>query len=113
MANISQQPGPIEAVNPDSDDTDSTLGNDEASSTASLASSILNYKFENGRSYHAYSQGAYPIPNDETEQERLDFQHHIYLMLLGGELSPINFRPEAFGPLENVLDIGTGTGIWV
>ncbi|KAE8308372.1 hypothetical protein BDV41DRAFT_551678 [Aspergillus transmontanensis] len=47
------------------------------SSTTSLSSSILSYQYENGRRYHAYRQGAYVIPNDEREQDRLDlvFRH--------------------------------------
>lgn len=47
------------------------------------------------------------MPNDEVEQERLDFYHHIFLLLLGGKLYT--------APLDNpqrVLDVGTGTGIW-
>lgn len=62
-------------------------------------------------------------PNDEREQDRLDLvsvlliptrqnfndrqSHHIYLMLLKGELLQ--------APVKNpkrVLDLGTGTGLW-
>jgi methylase of polypeptide subunit release factors len=48
------------------------------------------------------------MPNDEKEQERLDFQHHIYSLLLAGELytAPIESPP------KRALDVGTGTGIW-
>lgn len=62
-------------------------------------------------------------PNDEREQDRLDLvnfhliptrqnftdrqSHHIYLMLLKGEL----FRAPIKNP-ERVLDLGTGTGLW-
>ncbi|KAM5341798.1 hypothetical protein ACJ41O_014829 [Fusarium nematophilum] len=47
-------------------------------------------------------------PNDEEEQERMDLVHHIYLLLLGGNLfrAPIGDNP------QRVLDLGTGTGIW-
>jgi hypothetical protein len=41
------------------------------SSTASLSSTIFSYEYENGRRYHAYKAGAYALPNDETEQDRL------------------------------------------
>ena len=95
---------------PDDDlDTDSTLGSEPPSTTASLSSSILNYQYENGRRYHAYKAGKYPIPNDEREQDRLDFTHHIFSMLLKGELytAPLESAP------KRVLDVGTGTGIWV
>jgi ubiquinone/menaquinone biosynthesis C-methylase UbiE len=62
---------------------------------------------ENGRTYHSYKQGAYFLPNDAEEQERLDIQHKSALTLLDGKL--------ALAPLEqprNVLDLATGTGIW-
>jgi len=36
------------------DDNDSSLGTELASSTTSIGSSILNYRQENGRTYHAY-----------------------------------------------------------
>ncbi|KAL1989106.1 hypothetical protein VTN96DRAFT_5869 [Rasamsonia emersonii] len=77
------------------------------SDTTSLASSVLNYQYENGRRYHAYSQGKYLMPNDDTEQDRLDLVHHVFLLILDGELfaAPIK-QPQA------ILDLGTGTGIW-
>lgn len=76
--------------------------------TTSLASSVMNYKYQNGRRYHKYRDGAYMLPNDETEQDRLDMLHHIYRMILGGRLflAPLTSEP------ERVLDFGTGTGIW-
>ncbi|KAE9378826.1 methyltransferase, partial [Stipitochalara longipes BDJ] len=75
---------------------------------ASITSSILGHTYENGRRYHAYHQGEYPLPNDDKEQERLDLLHHIWKLLLGGELytAPIPKAP------ERVLDFGTGTGNW-
>jgi SAM-dependent methyltransferase len=72
-----------------------------------LASSITNYTYENGRRYHAYKEGEYYLPNDEAEQARLDLQHHIYRLCLGGSL----YRAPISNP-HSVLDIGTGTGIW-
>ncbi|KAL8863286.1 MAG: hypothetical protein Q9178_000661 [Gyalolechia marmorata] len=75
--------------------------------SASISSSILDYEFENGRRYHAYKAGSYPLPNDEQELERIDIKHHICQLLTGGNLH--------LAPLENpkrILDIGTGTGIW-
>lgn len=68
----------------------------------------MHYKYENGRRYHAFGkEDSYTLPNDESEQDRLDLYHHIWSMVLKGELHT--------APLDNpqqILDIGTGTGIW-
>ncbi|GAM39040.1 hypothetical protein TCE0_034f10260 [Talaromyces pinophilus] len=92
----------------DDDDNDSALGEDKASSTTSLGESIFNYQYENGRRYHAFRAGAYPLPNDELEQDRMDMQHHIYLLLFGGELYRAPLPPK----INKALDIGCGTGLW-
>ncbi|PYH40229.1 class I SAM-dependent methyltransferase [Aspergillus saccharolyticus JOP 1030-1] len=75
--------------------------------TYSLSSSILDYQYENGRRYASFRSGHYMMPNDEEEQERLDLTHHIYLMLMGGEL----YNAPIKNP-QKVLDLGTGTGNW-
>lgn len=77
------------------------------SSTASVTSSVLNHTYENGRRYHRYRQGEYPLPNDEIEQDRLDLYHHIFKMLIGGDLYCAPVPPNC----QRVLDFGTGTGI--
>lgn len=79
-------------------------------SNLSLASSVRDYCYENGRRYHAYRHGQYPIPNDEEEQDRLAFLHHFFKMLTGGDL----YRaPVAQGRApQRILDLGTGTGDW-
>ncbi|KAK8025333.1 hypothetical protein PG990_003156 [Apiospora arundinis] len=62
---------------------------------------------ENGRTYHGYKEGSYWIPNDPTEQERLDLQHYTCNLLLHHRLY--------LAPLQDprhVLDIATGTGLW-
>ncbi|KAF4334953.1 mrna 3 end-processing yth1 [Fusarium beomiforme] len=54
----------------------------------------------------------YNVPNDEEENERLDLQHALFLRTFDDRLGfapPSN--PEA--NVKHVLDIGTGTGIWV
>ncbi|RBR13717.1 uncharacterized protein FIESC28_08077 [Fusarium coffeatum] len=92
------------------DDVDSVLDSSTGTSSfmTSLKSSIYNYRFENGRRYHAFREGSYPMPNDEDEQERMDLGHHIYSLVLEGKLhlAPIGPNP------QRVLDLGTGTGIW-
>jgi SAM-dependent methyltransferase len=91
------------------DDTDSTLGSESSSlQSISITSSIYNYRYENGRRYHAYKDGKYILPNDEAEQNRLDLHHHLCRLMIGGRLfrAPIGNNP------QRVLDLGTGTGIW-
>ncbi|KAH7169999.1 S-adenosyl-L-methionine-dependent methyltransferase [Dactylonectria macrodidyma] len=104
--------GVIEADNEEENDADSSLGDDDAaSSTASLASSVLRYREENGRTYHAYKDGAYVMPNDIREQERLDLQHNLFLITFEDKLylSPAGRNGQK---LKHVLDVGTGTGLW-
>ncbi|RKK53631.1 hypothetical protein BFJ69_g17815 [Fusarium oxysporum] len=92
-------------------DQDSSLGDETASSTASLRSSILDYRHENGRTYHRFKDGKYNLPNDERENERLDLQHHLFLRTFDNKLglAPPNLPGSK---VERVLDVGTGTGIW-
>ncbi|KAK8038669.1 hypothetical protein PG993_007080 [Apiospora rasikravindrae] len=62
---------------------------------------------ENGRTYHGYKDRKYWVPNDPTEQERLDLQHCTCTLLLHNRLY--------LAPLQSprhVLDIATGTGLW-
>ncbi|KAF5010819.1 hypothetical protein FDECE_3028 [Fusarium decemcellulare] len=53
----------------------------------------------------------YNIPNDDQENERLDLQHHLFLLTLDSKLglSPPNLPRHK---VKRVLDLGTGTGIW-
>ena len=95
----------------DSADADSTIGDDESTLTQSLRSSLLQSVEENGRGYHRYKSTAtadYPLPEDEGEQERLDLQHEQFLRTFGGKLHQCPLGDE----VHNVLDLGTGTGIW-
>ncbi|KAH8894637.1 S-adenosyl-L-methionine-dependent methyltransferase [Thozetella sp. PMI_491] len=89
-------------------DNDSALGLDTASDTDSLRSSVLAYRQENGRTYHAYKDGSYSLPNDQIENDRLDLQHHLLTLTFDGKLhaAPLD------RPLHRVLDAGCGTGIW-
>jgi len=90
-------------------DTSSDYGSSlDGSELTSLKSSIMNYVFENGRRYHAHGSEKDMLPNDETAQDNLDLHHHIYLLLLNGNLSLAPLKPD----MQRVLDLGTGTGIW-
>ncbi|RSL67395.1 hypothetical protein CEP52_012730 [Fusarium oligoseptatum] len=106
LAELAEQE-PLQVGNDVEDDGYAT-SEASASVLSSLNSSVFHYKYENGRRYHAFREGAYLVPNDDEEQDRMDLGHHIYSLLLGGELyrAPIGKNP------QRVLDLGTGTGIW-
>ncbi|KAK6227004.1 hypothetical protein QIS74_00559 [Colletotrichum tabaci] len=92
-------------------DTWSEIGSSIASSSTSLRSSILDYRFENGRTYHSYKDGKYNIPNDQREIQRLDSQHYMWLFVLDDRLGVAPpCHPDA--KVGRVLDVGTGSGIW-
>ncbi|TDZ35417.1 Secondary metabolism regulator LAE1 [Colletotrichum spinosum] len=95
----------------DETDDSSVTGSSSIASTASVAESLLDYRLENGRTYHKYKDGKYSLPNDAREADRLDLQHHMFLLSFHDKLgaAPPN-KPGA--NVGRVLDIGTGTGIW-
>jgi SAM-dependent methyltransferase len=88
---------------------DAGYASDSATAAStSLTSSIRDYTFENGRRYHRFREGRYNFPNDDVEQEREDLKHAMVKLLCAGQL---HFAPIGEHPQE-ILDIGTGTGIW-
>ncbi|KAF4421996.1 Secondary metabolism regulator LAE1 [Colletotrichum fructicola Nara gc5] len=98
--------------NPAVSDDESARGESIASSSTSVTESVLEYRIENGRTYHKYKDGKYHLPNDERENERLDVQHNMWLLTFDNRLgtAPPNDPKSKVG---RVLDVGTGTGIWV
>ncbi|KAA8909089.1 TAM domain methyltransferase [Sphaerosporella brunnea] len=75
----------------------------------SVALGVQEYIFENGRRYHSYfGVDKYLMPTDEREQERMDIAHEMFFSLFDGQLHK---APLADNP-QNILDVGTGTGIW-
>ncbi|KAH7159770.1 S-adenosyl-L-methionine-dependent methyltransferase [Dactylonectria estremocensis] len=102
---------PIEAGGSDSDDEFSASDLDAdtiASESTSLSSSVYAHSFQNGRRYHRYRHGRYPLPNDEAEQNREDMLHAMMLEATDGRLfyAPVGKFP------QKIVDLGTGTGIW-
>ncbi|KAI1933618.1 hypothetical protein LOZ65_000254 [Ophidiomyces ophidiicola] len=95
-------------IDPLTNDTDSTYGDELSSYTSSITSSVVDYPEENGRRYHAFREGRYLIPNDDKESDRLDLLHAMFHKLLEGKLflAPIGNSP------VRVIDICTGTGVW-
>ncbi|EGU76899.1 hypothetical protein FOXB_12587 [Fusarium oxysporum f. sp. conglutinans Fo5176] len=76
---------------PTTDESALQAEDDAASSTASINSSIMAYRTENGRTYHAFRESInYVLPNDS-----------LYLSPIGDDK-----------PLSRALDAGTGTGVW-
>ncbi|KAK5169591.1 uncharacterized protein LTR77_005568 [Saxophila tyrrhenica] len=71
----------------------------------------MDFRHEHGRRYHAFRDGTYLVPNDDEELNRLDLQHNQWRLTLDGRLhiAPI---PETLPTGYEVLDIGTGTGLW-
>ncbi|KAH8714719.1 S-adenosyl-L-methionine-dependent methyltransferase [Ilyonectria robusta] len=91
------------------DDAESSLGDDAASSTASITSSILEYRTIQGRTYHRdIGNAQYWGTNDERQNESMDVNHHVLTLVLDGalHLAPI---PK---DIKKAVDIGTGTGVW-
>lgn len=77
--------------------------------STSLSSTVNEYIFENGRRYHAYyGTDKNLLPTDEAEKDRMDLHHEIMIQLLDGELHKAPLPPD----VHNILDVGTGTGIW-
>lgn len=104
----------------DEDDTDTTPNDEtfsdadsafseDTNSLASLESWVVRYRMENGRRFHSFKDGAYLLPNDEPELDRLDMHHHIFTLALDERLF---LAPLQSGAVRKILDVGTGTGIW-
>lgn len=70
------------------------------------ASSTRDYKYENGRRYHAYREGTYLMPNDDLMGEHERIGHAMFGLILKDRL----FLPPIEEP-KNVIDLGTGLGL--
>ncbi|KAJ2895436.1 S-adenosyl-L-methionine-dependent methyltransferase [Zalerion maritima] len=97
---------------PDDDDDDGYSSAGVSDASTSLASSILDFKWENNRRYHKFREGEYHFPNDEPEQERENIKHLMVLQLLGNKLFLAPVDLEDGNRTKKVLDVGTGTGAW-
>jgi SAM-dependent methyltransferase len=88
---------------------DEALGDvSDITSTSSLRSSVFNYPIEHGRQYHAYKDGKYHRPNDETELDRLDMMHELFSIVNDGKLHQASIGETP----QRMLDVGAGSGIW-
>ncbi|QKX54523.1 uncharacterized protein TRUGW13939_01610 [Talaromyces rugulosus] len=91
----------VPTIEPATDESDDNYWSESASDLTSLASSVTNYVYENGRTYHSYREGKY-VADRAISDLRLSFT-----LVLRGQyhLAPLD-EP------QNILDLGTGTGIW-
>ncbi|KAH6869390.1 S-adenosyl-L-methionine-dependent methyltransferase [Thelonectria olida] len=111
MLAVENNEEPIEA-DPDVvdlDDGESTFDTQsQHESTASITSSILEYRNLHGRTYQTSKTTEYWAPNDDQHLHGFDVAHHWLTMMLGDQLhlAPIGDNP------QRILDVGTGTGIW-
>ncbi|RSL87659.1 hypothetical protein CEP52_015466 [Fusarium oligoseptatum] len=95
---------------PGNTDGDSILDADNNSSTASVTSSILEYRTIHGRTYNSEQGNAqYWGSNDAPQRELMDVTHHILTLGLGNKL---HLAPLEKGKVQRAIDIGCGTGIW-
>ncbi|KAI0188172.1 S-adenosyl-L-methionine-dependent methyltransferase [Xylaria flabelliformis] len=91
------------------DDNDSAYGDDNASSTASLSASILEYRTVHGRTYHSERGNAQSWnPNDAQHDESMDILHHVSTLMQDGRITMAHIDEN----VQKVLDVGCGTGIW-
>ncbi|KAL2213557.1 S-adenosyl-L-methionine-dependent methyltransferase [Sarocladium strictum] len=103
---------PAAAAAPATEDRDDVHSGDEdslADTTASISSSILNYRTIHGRTYHSERGNAqYWGSNDSRQNESMDLAHHALTLAIGGKLhlAPLGDK------LKKVVDIGTGPGLW-
>ncbi|CCE32993.1 uncharacterized protein CPUR_06916 [Claviceps purpurea 20.1] len=93
----------------DQNDIDSIFS-ESASSTTSIASSILEYRRIHGRTYHSDTFTTnYFLPNDEQQLASEEIRHHYLTILLNDQLFLAPLEKER---IDRVLDVGTGSGIW-
>ncbi|KAL9599941.1 MAG: hypothetical protein Q9219_003503 [cf. Caloplaca sp. 3 TL-2023] len=100
------------AAPPAPDESYADSAYDDASSinesiTDTLDSAYSRYRYENGRRYHIYCDGAYWGPNDEEHNDQQDIAHHAWRLALDHQL----YKAPVKNP-DRILDVGTGTGIW-
>ncbi|KAL8646048.1 MAG: hypothetical protein Q9210_006358 [Variospora velana] len=106
------QPSNSSALDEDQSSSYADSAYDDTSSlnesiTDTLEPACSHYRWENGRRYHIYRDGAYWGPNDETHNDQQDIAHHAWRLALNQSLY--------LAPIQNptrILDVGTGTGIW-
>ncbi|KAK0649060.1 S-adenosyl-L-methionine-dependent methyltransferase [Cercophora newfieldiana] len=80
-----------------------------ASSNTSLAESVFDYRTLHGRPYKVTETTEYWAPVDAVQNSAFDILHNAQLIALDNKL----FQSPLGDELGKVLEIGTGTGMWV
>lgn len=94
-----------EEVQPEQGDEDSAFEEEsQYTDTESLRSSIFNFRKEHGRTYHVYGSTEHWGPNDDLAQDQQDISHHMFSVMLHGELyvAPIE-KPHVSNIQHNTL----------
>ncbi|CAI4216935.1 unnamed protein product [Parascedosporium putredinis] len=86
----------------DDDDIDFTSDYEMSSASSGFTS------LEAATKYHVFENGRYPLPNDESEQNREEIKHSMTKVITGGALgmAPVGDSP------QKIIDLGTGSGVW-
>jgi len=72
-----------------------------------LASTVRAYRYEYNRRYHEGRTGTHPFPNDKRSADNEEISHILFLKLFDDKpyIAPIEAP-------KNIIDLGTGTGLW-
>ncbi|KAL2890512.1 putative methyltransferase domain-containing protein [Ceratocystis lukuohia] len=95
----------------DSDDMDS-LDFESEGYEMELSSIVMRHEYENGRRFHQFRHGRYPLPNDDPEQERDALKHTLLLELTEGRLIHAPLGQNGNREPQRIIDLGCGTGRW-
>ncbi|KAJ5266538.1 hypothetical protein N7478_009346 [Penicillium angulare] len=90
-------------TNPDIDDFQSE--------TTSIGSAVYRGVIENGRRYQTLRENQYWAPADEQQFESLEAGHAVAGVMDGERPNPL-FQAPISKSAKNILDIGTGNGLW-
>ncbi|KAG8910987.1 hypothetical protein FRC01_005997 [Tulasnella sp. 417] len=71
----------------------------------------------NDRTFSKQAGSLYSLPTDRKEHSRLDYQHEMMRLLLNDSIYPNpdvvdNALTAEANPTPNIVDLGTGSGVW-
>ncbi|KAJ5731698.1 uncharacterized protein N7483_006206 [Penicillium malachiteum] len=91
--------------------TDNSAPGDYQSETTSIASSTYRGLIEDGRRYQTMRENKSWSPADEQQFESLEAGHAVAIVMDSDKPNPL-FQAPVTKPLRNILDLGTGNGLW-